>query len=93
VQSQITYLPNAWTACIREDLSTCLLQDLLLPITVNGGADLLGARRHEKVALDRQTCIEGLLGDRSGSGHVLVAAVSTAANQRSSKLEKKGKKG
>lgn len=52
-----------------------------IAIPLDGGADLLGPRGDSELSLALQASVHGLLGQRGGSAHVLVAGIGAATDQ------------
>jgi hypothetical protein len=74
-------LSNARTAGVGKNHATELLKGLELTVTLNGGADLLGTGGNGEEGLGLDAVVESVLGNGSGTAHVLVGGVGARADQ------------
>lgn len=74
-------LTNARTTGVGEDNTAELLESLKLAITLDGGTDLLGTGGDGEQRLRLDTVVQGVAGNGSGAGHVLVGGVSARTDQ------------
>ena len=79
-------LSNTRTASVSEYQAANALESLDLSITGDSGTDLLGTGGDSELRLNIQTVIGGLLGDESGTRHVLVGRIGTGADQANLEL-------
>jgi hypothetical protein len=74
-------LSNARTAGVGKNHATELLEGLELTVTLNGGANLLGTGSDGEDGLGLDAVVESVLGNGSGTAHVLVRGVGARADQ------------
>lgn len=74
-------LTNARSAGVGEDDTAELLEGLELTITGDGGANLLGTGGDGEQRLGLDTVVNGVLGDGSSAGHILVGGVGARTDQ------------
>lgn len=74
-------LSNARTASVGKDDTTVLLEGLQLTVTLDSSANLLRTRGNGEERLGLQAVIEGIPGDRGGTGHVLIGGVGARADK------------
>lgn len=73
----------------HPEINQCERNNFLLPLPANthvsisldGGANLLGAGSDRKLSLALHAFIQSLLGHRGGAAHVFIAGVGAAANE------------
>lgn len=74
-------LSNARTAGVGKNHATELLEGLELTVALNGGANLLGTGGDGEDGLGLDAVVESVLGNGSGTAHVLVRGVGARADQ------------
>jgi hypothetical protein len=74
-------LSNARTAGVGKNHATEFLEGLELTIALNGGANLLGTGSDGEEGLGLDAVVESVLGNGSGTAHVLVRGVGARADQ------------
>lgn len=77
---------NARATSIRKDETSERLKSLKLSISLDGGTNLLGTRRHGEQRLSLDTVVKSILSNGSRTAHVLVRGVGAAADQANLQL-------